>query len=62
MVEGLRVEAARHLIEETSMPLSRVANQCGFGDIQRLRRAFRRSLGTLPSDLRERFGKRQAIA
>ena len=62
VVEGLRVEAARHLIEETSMPLSRVAAQCGFGDIQGLRRAFRRSLGALPSDLRERFGRRQAIA
>ena len=60
VVEGLRVEAARQLIEETSVPLPRIAAQCGFGDVQRLRRAFRRSLGTLPSDLRERFGQRPA--
>ena len=44
-VERIRVDHARGLIE-AHVPLKRVAADSGFGDLQRLRRAFRRQLGT----------------
>jgi len=32
-----------------------VARECGFGDEQGLRRAFRRTLGVTPQEYRQRF-------
>jgi transcriptional regulator GlxA family with amidase domain len=54
-VETTRVEAARRLLEETDLPLQRVAPACGFSTAQRLRRAFNRKLGILPARYRSRF-------
>jgi transcriptional regulator GlxA family with amidase domain len=51
-VERLRVEAARALIETACPALDAVAERTGFGDIERMRRAFRRLYGTPPSALR----------
>jgi len=53
-VEAARVEAARRLLEETDMPLQRVAPACGFSTAQALRRAFHRQLGILPAAYRSR--------
>jgi transcriptional regulator GlxA family with amidase domain len=55
-VARARVEAARRRIEEGATRLKTVARQCGFADEQRMRRAFRRSLGVAPVDYRARFG------
>jgi transcriptional regulator GlxA family with amidase domain len=54
-VEMARIDAARRLLEETNSPLKRVADWCGFGDPNALRRAFVRRLGVLPADYRRRF-------
>ena len=54
-VEALRVEAARGLLESTDIPIGQVAVRCGFGDDERLRRAFSRSLQVSPAAYRERF-------
>ena len=54
-VEQLRLEAARSLLEETGAPVKAIAARCGFGDEERLRRAFLRSLGVTPSAYRTRF-------
>ncbi len=54
-VEALRVEAARGLLETTDLAVSQVALRCGFGDDERLRRAFLRSLQVPPAAYRERF-------
>jgi transcriptional regulator GlxA family with amidase domain len=43
-VEATRVDAARRLLEETNLPLQRVASVCGFGRTEALRRAFLRQL------------------
>ena len=51
-VERLRLEVARERIESTAWPLSRVAEQSGFGDAERMRRAFLRNLGQPPQALR----------
>jgi transcriptional regulator GlxA family with amidase domain len=55
MVEKIRVEAARRILEETDMPIKRVASECGFGQEDRLRRAFFRQVGTTPAEYRARF-------
>ena len=54
-VEAMRVEAARGLLETTDLPVAQVALRCGFGDDERLRRAFLRSLQVPPAAYRERF-------
>lgn len=50
-----RVEAARRLLEETELPLQRVAQLCGFSTPQAMRRAFHKQLGILPALYRSRF-------
>jgi transcriptional regulator GlxA family with amidase domain len=53
-VEKLRVEAARAALESGAASVQRVANDCGFGDPERMRRSFQRLLGVPPSTLRAR--------
>jgi transcriptional regulator GlxA family with amidase domain len=55
MVEKIRVEAVRRVLEETDMPIKRIASECGFGQEDRLRRAFSRQVGTTPAEYRQRF-------
>jgi transcriptional regulator GlxA family with amidase domain len=55
MVEKIRVEAVRRILEETEMPIKRIAAECGFGQEDRLRRAFARQVGTTPAEYRVRF-------
>ncbi len=54
-VEGVRVEAARDLLERTAAPIDVVAKRCGFGSTETMRRAFLRQLGVGPADYRRRF-------
>ncbi|WNJ98325.1 GlxA family transcriptional regulator [Thalassospiraceae bacterium LMO-JJ14] len=50
-----RLDAARRLIEESPMQIKVIAARCGFGDIERMRRAFQRGFGISPDDYRRRF-------
>jgi transcriptional regulator GlxA family with amidase domain len=52
-VERLRVESARILIEEGGQSVERVAQQAGFSDPERMRRAFHRALGRPPQSLKQ---------
>jgi len=61
-VETLRVEAARRMLEGDGLAVARIAERCGFGDDERMRRAFLRQLGIAPVDYRRRFGLRQGRA
>lgn len=54
-VEKLRLEAARRLLERRTAPLAEIAGRCGFGDVERMRRAFVRALRITPSQYRRRF-------
>ena len=54
-LEKLRVEAARRLLEDTDMPLERVAEQCGMGNLVSMRRIFLRHLLVTPSTYRRTF-------
>jgi len=51
-VERLRLEVARAALESGHTPLERVAEQAGFGDAGRMRRAFLRGLGQPPQAIR----------
>lgn len=53
-VEKIRVDHARNLLQE-GLPLKRVASESGFGDLQRMRRAFHRRFGVNLSDYRSMF-------
>jgi transcriptional regulator GlxA family with amidase domain len=55
-VEALRVETARLLLESRQIGgVVEVAKRAGFGDDERMRRAFLRHLGVTPSEYRRRF-------
>ncbi len=51
-VENLRVEAARLLTEQGRHSMDVIADQTGFGDRERMRRAFLRTLGQPPQSIR----------
>ena len=55
-VTSIRVEAARDLLESTELSIKQIAHRCGFGDEERMRRAFLRLLNVPPSDYRQNFG------
>lgn len=54
-VEMVRIQAAREAIEQSDTPLGVIAARCGFGDEQRMRRAFLRQFNATPADIRARF-------
>lgn len=54
-VEAARIDAARRRIEDSRVPLKTVAAECGFGNIDGMRRAFNRRLGINPVEYRHRF-------
>ena len=54
-VERMRVEAAQQLLLGTSMPIKRIAQRCGFGSEETMRRSFHRQLATAPREFRQRF-------
>ena len=54
-VEDLRLDAARRMLEGTDLGVEVVAERCGFAGREVLHRAFRRRLGTTPSQYRRSF-------
>ncbi len=55
-VEKLRAEAARAALESGGPGLQEIARRFGFGDPERMRRAFLRCFGQTPNALRQAFG------
>ncbi|MFK7765453.1 MAG: GlxA family transcriptional regulator [Roseobacter sp.] len=58
-VEKVRVDHARGLLNE-NIPLQTVASTSGFGDLQRMRRAFQRRFGVNLGEYLSVFGERRA--
>lgn len=54
-VEKARIDAARHFLGSSDHRIETVAVVSGFGDAERMRRAFIRNLGVNPHDYRARF-------
>ena len=57
-VERARLERARMQLEESARSVDEVADACGFGSGERMRRTFLRHLGVPPHDYRQRFRRR----
>jgi transcriptional regulator GlxA family with amidase domain len=53
--ERARVDAARIKLEQTITPVETIAEQCGFGNAERMRRTFQRLIEVSPHDYRARF-------
>jgi transcriptional regulator GlxA family with amidase domain len=51
-VENLRVEAAQLMMERSRHPIEVIAQQTGFADRDRMRRAFLRAFGQPPQVMR----------
>jgi transcriptional regulator GlxA family with amidase domain len=51
-IENLRLEAARLLLEQGRRPIEAIAKETGFGDRERMRRAFLRTFGQAPQLIR----------
>jgi transcriptional regulator GlxA family with amidase domain len=51
-IERLRLDAARERIEGGTEPIEAIATSVGFGDPERMRRAFLRTFGQPPQALR----------
>lgn len=54
-VEAIRTETAQALLETTDLSIKSIAHRCGFGDEDRMRRAFLRQLRVSPSEYRQNF-------
>ena len=54
-VAALRMEQARMLIAQGTLSMETIARDTGFGDTERMRRAFVRGQGTAPTELRRRL-------
>jgi transcriptional regulator GlxA family with amidase domain len=55
-VEKLRLEAARLLVSQGRLAIETIADETGFGDAGRMRRAFARAFGKSPGELRRAVG------
>lgn len=53
---SLRLGAARHLTEQTTLSVTEIATRCGYEDPSAMTRAFRREFGTTPRDIRKALG------
>ena len=60
-IERLRLDAARLMIEQSRHPVEVIAAETGFGDQERMRRAFLRVFGQPPQALR-RLSKTNRVA
>jgi transcriptional regulator GlxA family with amidase domain len=55
LVRRLRIDEARRLLEETSLPLKDITARTGLGDASTMWRVFTRRLGVTPAAYRQRF-------
>ena len=54
-VDRLRVEAAQQMIDSSSMGLKEIADVCGFGSADSMRRTFQRVMGVTAGEYTQRF-------
>ena len=55
LVRRLRIDEARRLLEETSLPLKEITTRTGLGDASTMWRVFTQRLGVTPAAYRNRF-------
>lgn len=57
-VSNIRLETARRKLEQTELRISEIAESCGFGTTESMRRIFESRLGVSPRAYRDRFRRR----
>ena len=62
VVRRLRVDEARRLLEETTLPIKDITTRTGLGDASTLWRVFTQQLGVTPAAYRERFASTRVLA
>ncbi|MEM9650745.1 MAG: helix-turn-helix domain-containing protein [Actinomycetota bacterium] len=60
-VSQVRVNAARHELEQSDDSVASIAGRCGFGTAETLRRSLQRHLGVSPEGYRRRFSHQSDI-
>jgi len=60
-VEKIRLDLARALLSGSGQTITRIADTCGFGNAERMRRTFHRHLTTSPENYRKRFSAQYDI-
>jgi transcriptional regulator GlxA family with amidase domain len=50
-----RADRALYKLEQTVLPIETIANECGFGNVERMRRTFQRLFYISPHHYRARF-------
>ena len=55
VLDALRIERAKALLEAGYFSHAQIASMCGFSDVKYFRTAFRRAVGVTPSQFRYRF-------
>ncbi|MBB5058222.1 transcriptional regulator GlxA family with amidase domain [Granulicella aggregans] len=55
LVDRARVEAAQQMIDSSAMGLKEIADACGFGSPDSMRRVFQRVIGITPGEYTKRF-------
>jgi transcriptional regulator GlxA family with amidase domain len=55
-IEVLRLEAAKLMLEQSRLPVEDIAREAGFGNRERMRRAFVRAYGDAPRSIRTSAG------
>lgn len=58
-VDRMRVEAAQQMIDSSSMGLKEIADACGFGSADAMRRTFLRIIGITAGEYAARFKRRE---
>jgi AraC family transcriptional regulator len=56
-----RVERAKEILQGSSAPLARIANECGFSDQSHFNRIFKRLTGTTPATWRRLHGQETVL-
>lgn len=60
-IDALRLEAAKLMLEQSRLPIEAVAKETGYGDRERMRRAFMRAYGRAPQTFRSAAGPIAAL-
>ena len=55
-LQNYRINTSKRLLKETDIPISEVVSAVGFSDIHNYIKAFKKTVGTTPSDYRKHWG------
>jgi transcriptional regulator GlxA family with amidase domain len=61
-VQELRLSEASQLLSHTTLPITIVAAQVGFGNLAHFNRCFKSQKGMTPTQWRQRFSKPAVVA